>query len=104
MSKLIFGYDVMTYNGEMPNCLHPKFLNTIYQASDFDYSMSGEHYNKRWNHGWYLYNSNFWNDYVDKKSVYELIKSDKKWFYIVEPFANLDSFFGNHPQIGRAHV
>lgn len=95
--KLIFGYDVMTYNGEMPNCLHPKFLNTIYQASDFDYSMSGEHYLKRWNHGWYLYNSNFWNDYVEKKSVYELVKSDSKWFYPVEPFANLDSFFGNHP-------
>jgi hypothetical protein len=97
--KVIFGYDVMTYNGEIPNCLHPKFLNTIYQASDFDYSMSGEHYNKRWNHGWYLYNSNFWNEYADKKSVYEILKydRDKKWFYIIEPFANLDSFFGNHP-------
>ena len=99
MEKVIFGYDIMTYNGEMPNCLHPKFLNTIYQASDFDYPMSGEHYNKRWNHGWYLYNSNFWNDYVEKKSVYEIVKSktNEKWFYVVEPFANLDSFFGNHP-------
>ena len=62
MDKIIFGYDIMTYNGEIPNCLNPKFLNTIYQASDFDYSMSGEHYNKRWNNGWYLYNSNFWNE------------------------------------------
>ena len=47
--KIIFGYDVMTYNGEIPNCFHPKFLNTIYEASDFDYSMSGEHFQKRWN-------------------------------------------------------
>ena len=42
--KILFGYDIMTYNGEMPNCLHPKFLNTIHNASDFDFSMCGEGY------------------------------------------------------------
>jgi hypothetical protein len=26
MNKVLFGYDVMTYNGEIPNCLDPKFL------------------------------------------------------------------------------
>ena len=41
-NKLIFGYDIMTYNGEIPNCLNPKFLNTIYNASDFYYSDSLE--------------------------------------------------------------
>lgn len=87
----------MTYNGEIPNCLHPKFLNTIYEASDFDYSMSGEHFQKRWNIGWHIYNSNFWNDYVEKKSVYDIINNYKntKWFYIVEPFGSIESFFGN---------
>lgn len=96
--KLIFGFDVMTYNGEIPNCLDPKFLHTIYKASDFDYSMSGEFFQQRWNIGWGLYNSNFWNDYVDKKSVYDIIKNYKnsKWFYPVEPFGSIESFFGNN--------
>lgn len=95
--KVIFGYDIMTYNGEIPNCLHPKFLNTIYEASDFYYSMSGEHFQKRWNIGWHIYNSNFWNDYVEKKSVYDIVNNYKntKWFYPVEPFGSIESFFGN---------
>jgi len=95
--KLIFGYDIVTYNGEIPNCLHPKFLNTIYEASDFDYSMSGEHFQKRWNMGWHIYNSNFWNDYIEKKSVFDIVKNhkDKNWFYPVEPFGSIESFFGN---------
>lgn len=99
MQKIIFGYDIVTYNGEIPNCLHPKFLNTVYQASDFNYSICGEHYQNRWNHGWYLYNSNFWNQYAEKKSVYEIVesKTTNKWFYLIEPYANLESFFGNHP-------
>jgi hypothetical protein len=96
--KIIFGYDIITYNGEIPNCLHPKFLNTIYEASDFDYSMSGEHFQKRWNIGWPIYNSNFWNQYVEKKSVYDIVNNHKTktWFYPVEPFGSIQSFFGNH--------
>ena len=39
---IILGYDVMTYNGEQPNCLNPKFLNTIFKASDFYFSDSLE--------------------------------------------------------------
>jgi len=97
-NKIIFGYDVMTYNGEIPNCLHPKFLNTIHNASDFDFRFCGEGYRKRWNNDWHLYNSNFWNSYVEKKSVYDLVNNhqSKNWFYPVEPFGNLDMFFGNH--------
>ena len=49
MDKIILGYDVMTYNGEQPNCLNPKFLNTIYNASDFYFSDSLEFFTKRWN-------------------------------------------------------
>lgn len=95
--KILFGYDVMTYNGEMPNCLHPKFLNTIHNVSDFDYAFSGEGYRKRWNHDWAIYNSNFWNYYVEKKSIFEIVKyyPNEKWFYIVEPFGSIEAFFGN---------
>jgi len=102
MNKLIFGYDVMTYNGELPNCLNPKFINTIYTASDFDYSNSGQFFSKRWNCDWAVYNSNFYEHYVEKKSISQ-IKEDRRnginydWFYVIEPFANLEQFFGNHP-------
>lgn len=95
--KFILGYDVMTYNGEIPNCLPHKFLPTIHSASDFNYSDSGEGYQKRWNRHWFLYNSNFYNSFAIKKSVYDIINYHGKetWFYIVEPFASLENFFGN---------
>ena len=103
MERIItLGYDVMTYNGEQPNCLSPKFLSTIHSASDFYYSDSLEFYTNRWNNHWALYNTNMFNNYAEKKSIYE-IKEDRKigknydWFYIIEPFASLENFFGNHP-------
>jgi hypothetical protein len=101
-NKIIFGYDVMTYNGELPNCLNPKFISTIHTASDFDYSMSGAFFSKRWNCDWPVYNSNFFERLITKKSVYE-ISQDRKdgkkydWFYLIEPFGSLEQFFGNHP-------
>jgi hypothetical protein len=96
--KLLFGFDVMTYNGEIPNCLNSKFLSTIHSVSDFDYRFSGEGFKKRWNEDWVIYNSGFWDPYCEKKSVYEIINyhPHKKWFYIVEPFGNIQQFFGNH--------
>lgn len=103
MEKIItLGYDVMTYNGEQPNCINPKFLDTIYRASDFYFSNSLEFYVKRWNNHWALYNTNMYNNYAEKKSIYQ-IKEDRRsginydWFYIIEPFASLENFFGNNP-------
>jgi hypothetical protein len=99
--KLIFGYDILTYNGELPNCLNPKFINTIYTASDFDFSNSGAFFSKRWNCDWAVYNSNFYESYIEKRSINQ-IKEDRKrginydWYYMIEPFANLNQFFGNH--------
>jgi hypothetical protein len=99
--KIIFGYDVLTYNGPIPNCLNPKFLNTIYTASDFYYQNSGEFFSKRWNCDWVIYNSDF-HDKITKTVSLHNIKKDKedgnfyKWFYPIEPFGNLDHFFGNH--------
>jgi hypothetical protein len=101
-NKLIFGYDIITYNGELPNCMNPKYINTIYNASDFDFSNSGAFFSKRWNCDWAVYNSNFFQRYSEKKSIYQ-IREDRKnginydWFYIVEPFGCLNQFFGNHP-------
>ena len=100
--KLIFGYDIITYNGELPNCMNPKYINTIHTASDFDFSNSGAFFSKRWNCDWAVYNSNYFEKYAEKKSIYQ-IREDRKnginydWFYIVEPFGNINQFFGNHP-------
>jgi len=77
-SELIFGYDIITYNGEIPNCLDPKFLNTIYTASDFYFSNSLEFYSKRWNTHWVVYNSNMFNNFVEKKSIFEIVNDRKK--------------------------
>ena len=101
IENITLGYDVMTYNGEQPNCLDPKFLSTIHKASDFYFSDSLEFFIKRWNDSWVLYNSNMYNNFAKKTSIYE-IKEDRnkninyEWFYIVEPFGNLENFFGNH--------
>lgn len=101
-TKLIFGYDIITYNGELPNCMNPKYINTIHNASDFDFSNSGAFFSKRWNCDWAVYNSNYFERYSEKKSIYQ-IKQDRRsginydWFYIIEPFGNLNQFFGNHP-------
>ena len=72
MSKLIFGYDILTYNGELPNCLNPKFLNTVYTASNFDYQYSGPFFSKRWNCDWAVYNSNFYEKVAEKKSIWQI--------------------------------
>lgn len=98
MNKILLGYDVMTYNGEIPNCLDSKFLSTIHQSSDFDFRFSGEGFKKRWNQDWPLYNSGFWDNRSIKKSVYEIVKyhENEKWFYMIEPFGNIHAFFGEH--------
>lgn len=99
-NKIIFGYDILTYNGEIPNCLNPKFLSTIHTASDFDFSMSGAFFSKRWNCDWPVYNSNFFGNICYKKSIYT-IADDRNagqnydWFYLIEPFGSLEQFFGN---------
>ena len=103
--RLIFGYDVMTYNGEQPNCLNPKFLPTIHKASDFKFDQSDAYFRQRWNADWPVYNSNYLWEFIERKSVYEIIWDREKngkgyeWFYIIEPFGNLEQFFGNYSDI-----
>lgn len=100
MKKLLLGYDVMTYNGEMPNCLEPKYLESIYNATDFDFKNSGEGFKQAWGVDWPLYNGGFWDNVAEKKSIYEILQHhrNEQWFYMVEPFGNVETFFGNNPQ------
>ena len=44
---LIFGYDIMTYNGPLPNCLNPKFIETIYDGSNYDYNKSHHYFHDK---------------------------------------------------------
>ena len=65
--KVTFGYDVMTYNGELPNCLDPKFYHTIYEGSDFNYNKSREHFNLTWKSEYPVFNSNDFDRISEKK-------------------------------------
>lgn len=96
MKKLLVGYDVLTYNGEMPNCLDSKYLETIHKGRDFVFKFSGEAFQKTWGYPWPVYNGGFWDPYIEKKSIYDIIHNhpNDKWFYLVEPFGNLQVFFG----------
>lgn len=99
--RLIFGYDIITYNGPLPNCLNPKFIETIYYGSKFDYRESYDHFGKTWGCDYSVFNSNDYDNISVNKSVYEIINDRKngetyKWFYIIEPHSGLDLFFGHH--------
>lgn len=103
--SLIFGYDIMTYNGPQPNCLNPKFLSTIHKASDFKFETSDLYFRQRWHADWPVYHSNYLWEFYNKKSIYEIIWDREKnqkgyeWFYIVEPFGNIEQFFGNYSDV-----
>lgn len=101
--NIILGYDILTFNGPIPNCLPYHMVPTIKEASNYDFSMSGEFFQKKHGEYWPIFNSNFFDYSNDSvvKSVYEIRyeriykKNSQKWFYIIEPFGSLDPFFGN---------
>lgn len=99
MKKLLVGFDVITYNGEIPNCLDSKYLETVHKGADFCFKYSGEVFQKQWKYPWPVYNGGSWDAYIEKKSVYDIIHNhiNEKWFYLVEPFCNIDFFFGGNP-------
>jgi hypothetical protein len=99
--KIIFGYDIVTYNGPLPNCLDPKFYNTIKEGSDYIYDKSRDYFIEKWGVDYCVFNSNDYDVVSQKKSVYEILKDKNvgkkyKWFYIIEPHSGLDQFFGEH--------
>jgi hypothetical protein len=92
----------MTYNGPLPNCLNPKFIETIYQGSNYDYNKSHHYFHDKWGVDYCVFNSNDYNRISVKKSIYDITNDRKrgneyKWFYIIEPHSGLDLFFGKHP-------
>lgn len=99
--KLVFGFDIMTYNGPIPNCLHPKFLETLYEGGNFNINKARDYFIEKWKCDIPLFNNYDYDHFVIKKSVYEILEDKKigkeyNWFYIVEPHSGLDLFFGNH--------
>jgi hypothetical protein len=99
--EIILGYDIITHNGPLPNCLDPKFISTIQEGSNFDYNKCFKYFNQKWGCDYCLFNSNDLDNISTIKSVYDIIKDRKrgniyKWFYIIEPHSGLDLFFGLH--------
>ncbi len=99
---IIFGYDIITYNGPLPNCLNPKFYNTIYEASKFYYEKSRDYFMEKWGCDYAVFNGHDYDNISKKVSVYQIIEDRKsgvnyEWFYIIEPHSGLDLFFGQHP-------
>lgn len=100
--KLIFGYDIVTSNGVIPNCLDPKFLPTIYEGSKFNYEKSRDYFIEKWSIDFAVFNGHEFDTVSNNKSVYEIINDRKKniiydWFYIIEPHSGFDLFFGKNP-------
>jgi hypothetical protein len=100
--NIILGYDIVTYNGVLPNCLDPKFIPTIYEATKFVYNKSYSYFNEKWGVDYCVFNSNDYNNFSHKKSLLDIVNDRKNgknypWFYIIEPHSGLDSFFGKHP-------
>lgn len=100
--KIILGYDVVTSVGELPNGLNPKYFNTIYESSKFKFRDSEEYFRGKWGVHWPVFIGNHYDQITKRKSIYDIINDRKEgipynWYYLIEPYAGLDVFFGNHP-------
>jgi len=99
--KIILGYDVVTSVGELPNGLNPKYFNTIYESSKFKFRDSEEYFRGKWGHHWPVFIGNHYDPITKRKSIYDIINDRKEgrpynWYYLIEPYAGLDVFFGEH--------
>lgn len=100
--KLIFGYDIVTSNGVIPNCLNPKFLPTIYEGSKFNYEKCRDFFIEKWLIDYPVFNGHEFDGVSKNKSVFEIIDDRKNninydWFYMIEPHSGFDLFFGKNP-------
>lgn len=100
--KLIFGFDLMSYNGPIPNCLPSKFLETIHNGGDFYINKSRDYFLEKWKCDIPVFINHDYDSFVEKKSIYQILQDKKNnkiynWFYLIEPHSGLDLFFGNHP-------
>jgi hypothetical protein len=100
--KLIFGFDLISYNGPIPNCLPPKFLETLYDGGEYSINNSRDHFLEKWKCDIPLFVNHDYDSFIDKKSIYDILQDKKNgknytWFYLIEPHSGLNLFFGNHP-------
>ena len=100
--KVVFGYDIVTSNGVIPNCLNPKFLPTIYEGSKFNYVKARDYFLEKWGTDFSVFNGHEFDSISKNKSIYEIIKDRENginygWFYIIEPHSGFDLFFGKNP-------
>ena len=101
LPKIILGYDVVTSNGELPNCLNPKYFNTVYKPSKFKFRDSGEYFKEKWGYDWPVFIGNHYDQITKRKSIYDIINDKEEgniynWYYLIEPYGGLDIFFGDH--------
>lgn len=101
LPKIILGYDVVTSEGELPNCLNPKYINTIYESSKFKFNDSIKYFNKNWGFDCPVFIGNHYDQITKRKSIYDIINDRKdgnpyNWYYLIEPYGGLDIFFGDH--------
>jgi hypothetical protein len=100
--NIVLGYDIVTYNGTLPNCLDPKFIPTIYEGCNYNFNKSYNHFNEKWKVDYCVFNSNDFDKLSTKKSVLDIVNDRKnkgkkyEWYYVIEPHSGFDYFFGGH--------
>ena len=74
--EIVFGYDLMTYNGPIPNCTNPKFYESIYRLSDFYFDNVEllEKFKIEWGIEYSVFHSNDYGRISCKKSIDEIIR------------------------------
>jgi len=96
MHKPIFGFDIITPRGELPNGLDPSRFLQIYEQVKWDYRRI-LYFNSLDVNPVYL--AGHFDNKIEKKSVYEIQNNRRKgqhdpWYYVIEPFGNFRGFLG----------
>ena len=96
MLRPIFGYDIITPRGELPNGLDPARFKLIYDQVKWNFREI-LYFNSLDTNPVYL--AGHFDHKITKKSVYEIHKNRQQgindiWYYAVEPFGNFRGFLG----------
>lgn len=102
MNKSIIGYDNIKENKQLPNCLPKIMVDFIEEECNYDFINSKEKFYKKFGITWPLWKSAWIDMFIEfKKFVPKTIHQIKeerlngfnyKWFYIIEPYGNFESF------------
>ena len=97
MDKIVFGYDLYSPEGEIPNGFYIKHFGELQDESWYlDRGIKKVKTNLQENS--LVNNSNFYNSYVEKKSVYDIVRdrqgdNEYDWYYLIEPYATFRTTF-----------